>query len=481
MNWSLLFPAYSVLAIAFSVMLLDIIFPKLNKSIMGYFSGSILLVTSLLVWFVFPDKSETFGSGIMIFDQFTRYFIVFFMSLAGLTIICSTKFIESLEHGAEYYGLLSLSVVGGMGMAASKELVTAYISLELLTFCLYVLVSFSWKENRANEAGIKYILLGAVASAFMLFGISYIYGVAGSTMYNEISHVVLNSLNPGLILGLALLTAGLAFKIAAVPFHMWTPDVYEGGPIPISAYLAAASKAAALAMMMRLAASVFSNVLEVWSIIMIVLAVASLVLGNLVAIRQTNIKRLMAYSSIGQVGFFLLGIAAFVSSNPSEPAAGLLIHSVSYGLATLTAFMAILIVYNETGIEEIKDYAGLSKRNPFIALVLTVSFFSLAGFPFFVGFASKFYLFTTISVAGTHFLVLVGLAILASIISMYYYLKVIKTMYVDEPNESGSIPIMINIPMRVVFISLALLIGVGGLYVLPLARAAEVAARSLFV
>ena len=262
---------------------------------------------------------------------------------------------------------------------------------------------------------------------------------------------------------------------------MWTPDVYEGGPIPISAYLAAASKAAALAMMMRLAASVFSNVLEVWSIIMIVLAVASLVLGNLVAIRQTNIKRLMAYSSIGQVGFFLLGIAAFVSSNPSEPAAGLLIHSVSYGLATLTAFMAILIVYNETGIEEIKDYAGLSKRNPFIALVLTVSFFSLAGFPFFVGFASKFYLFTTISVAGTHFLVLVGLAILASIISMYYYLKVIKTMYVDEPNESGSIPIMINIPMRVVFISLALLIGVGGLYVLPLARAAEVAARSLFV
>ena len=187
MNWSLLFPAYSVLGIAFSVMLLDIIFPKLNKSALGYFSGVALLLASLFVWFGFPEASENFGSGIMIFDNFTRYFIVFFMLLAGITIICSTKFIESLDHGAEYYGLLILSVVGAMGMAASQELVTAYISLELLSFCLYVLVSFSWKENRANEAGIKYILLGAVASAFMLFGISYIYGVVGSTMYYQIS------------------------------------------------------------------------------------------------------------------------------------------------------------------------------------------------------------------------------------------------------------------------------------------------------
>ncbi len=481
MDWSLLFPAYTVIGIALFVMLLDIIFPRFNKSALGYISGTSLLLAAVVVWFVYPETSESFGPGIMVFDSFTRYFSVFFMLITGVTIICSTKFVESLDHGAEYYGLLILSVVGAMGMAASKELVTAYISLELLAFCSYVLVSFSWKEKRANEAGIKYILLGAVASAFMLFGISYIYGVAGSTMYEQISESVLNTLNPGLILGLVLLTAGLGFKIAAVPFHMWTPDVYEGGPIPISAYLAVVSKAAALAMLMRLAASVFVNVLEVWSIILILLAIASLVLGNLVAIRQTNIKRLMAYSSIGQVGFFLLGVAAFVSADPSQPASGLMIHSVSYGLATLTAFMAILAIYNQTGIEEIKDYAGLSKRNPFIALVITASFFSLAGFPFFIGFASKFYLFTAIAVAGNYFLGLVGLAILASIISMYYYLRVIKTMYVDEPKESDIIYITLDVPMRVVFISLVVLLGLGGLYILPLVRLAESAARSLFV
>ncbi len=481
MNWSLLFPAYSVIGIALSVMLLDIIFPKINKSALGYVSGITLVIAAVVVWFVHPEKPESFGQGIIVFDDFTRYFTVFFMVITGITILCSIKFIESLDHGAEYYGLLILSVVGAMGMAACKELVTAYISLELLAFCSYVLVSFSWKENRSNEAGIKYILLGAVASAFMLFGISYIYGVTGSTMYGQISETVLNSLNPGLMLGLVLLTTGLAFKIAAVPFHMWIPDVYEGGPIPISAYLAVVSKAAALAMFMRLAASIFVNVIEVWSIILILLAVASLVLGNLVAIKQTNIKRLMAYSSIGQVGFFLLGIAAFISNDPSQQASGLLIHSVSYGLATLTAFMAILAIYNQTGIEEIKDYAGLSQRSPFIALVITVSFFSLAGFPFFIGFASKFYLFAAIAVAGNYFLGLVGLAILASIVSMYYYLKVIKTMYVDEPRESDTIDITLDGPMRVVFISLVVLLGLGGLYILPLARIAESAARSLFV
>ena len=481
MDWSLLFPAYSVIGIALFVMLLDIIFPRFSKSTLGYVSGTALLLAAVVVWFVYPETAESFGQGIMVFDSFTRYFSVFFMLITGVTIICSTKFVESLDHGAEYYGLLILSVVGAMGMAASKELITAYISLELLAFCSYVLVSFSWKEKRANEAGIKYILLGAVASAFMLFGISYIYGVAGSTMYEQISDSVLNTLNPGLILGLVLLTAGLAFKIAAVPFHMWIPDVYEGGPIPISAYLAVVSKAAALAMLMRLAASVFVNVLEVWSIILILLAIASLVLGNLVAIRQTNIKRLMAYSSIGQVGFFLLGVAAFVSADPSQQASGLMIHSVSYGLATLTAFMAILAIYNQTGIEDIKDYAGLSKRNPFIALVITVSFFSLAGFPFFIGFASKFYLFTAIAVAGNYFLGLVGLAILASIISMYYYLRVIKTMYVDEPEETDIVYITLDVPMRVVFISLVVLMGLGGLYILPLVRLAESAARSLFV
>ena len=374
-----------------------------------------------------------------------------------------------------------MSAVGAMGMAAAGELITAYISLELLSFSLYILASYTWKERRTNEAGMKYILLGAIASAFLLLGITYIYGLTGDTRYDQVaSGLSALSPSPGLIIALAMLTAGLGFKVAAVPFHMWTPDVYEGAPIPITAYLAAASKAAGFALLIRLVAVALEPVALFWDWVFILLAVLSMMLGNLVAILQSNLKRLMAYSSIGQVGYLLLGIAALGADDPTKPIAGMLLHSVSYAASTMVAFMVLLAVWQQTGKEGVRDMAGMARRNPFLALALTGALFSLAGFPFFIGFASKFYLFTVVATAGARFLVPVAIAIFASLISLYYYLNIVRQMYIEQP-EDGAEPIRVSRTMWLLILGLLLAIVAGGLYVRPLAEAAESAAASIFV
>ena len=469
------------MGLAFLILLYDLAFPNTNKKILSYVAGILLALIGILIWQTSPTETEIFGRDIMVFDSFSRFFFVVFVSIGSITMIMSAKLLENREGGAEYLALILFSVVGAMGMAAAHELITAYISLELLTFTLYVLVGFSWKKKRSNEAALKYILMGAVASAFLLFGISYIYGITGSTHYNVISNVMSDGTTPIMLVGIALLTVGVGFKIAAVPFHMWTPDAYEGAPIPISGYLATGSKAAALALVIRLSSSVYSEIIDSWSVIFLTLAVASMVLGNLVAIRQSNMKRLMAYSSIGQVGFFILGIAAFSSTEPENIVAGLLIHSVSYAISTLAVFLVMTIIFVETGKEDIDDYSGLSQRNSLLAVVLTASLFSLAGFPFFIGFSSKFYLFTTIGMAGNHFIFFVGIAILASVISVFYYLKIIKKIYIDEPNIGNENIIKVNYASRVLLILLTIFLGVGGLYIAPLAELAEGAARNVFL
>lgn len=281
-----------------------------------------------------------------------------------------------------------------------------------------------------------------------------------------------------LIIALAMLTAGLGFKVAAVPFHMWTPDVYEGAPIPITAYLAAASKAAGFALLIRLVAVALEPVALFWDWVFILLAVLSMMLGNLVAILQSNLKRLMAYSSIGQVGYLLLGIAALGADDPTKPIAGMLLHSVSYAASTMVAFMVLLAVWQQTGKEGVRDLAGLARRNPFLALALTGALFSLAGFPFFVGFASKFYLFTVVATAGARFLVPVAIAIFASLISLYYYLNIVRQMYIEQP-EDGAQPISASRTMWLLILGLLIAIVAGGLYVRPLAEAAESAAASI--
>ena len=322
-----------------------------------------------------------------------------------------------------------------MLMAGARDLITAYLAIEILSFSLYVTVSLSKNDPRSGEAALKYVLLGGVASAMLLYGLSFIYGVTGSTQYTEISSALSAGnadFETALILGLALVIAGLGFKASAVPFHMWTPDAYEGAPIPITAYLSATSKAATFALFLRWFAGPLLPAIDHWQWILALLSVITMVVGNLVALQQHNIKRLLAYSSIGQVGFMLMCITAI----SEETGSALLLHLVGYLITNLAIFMAVIAFYNRTGKEEIAQFKGLAQTNPYLALVITSGLFSLAGMPLLAGFVTKFILFQSVVSAG--YLWLVVVALVASTVSLYYYLQVIKQMYLYQPEDDGN-------------------------------------------
>ena len=321
-----------------------------------------------------------------------------------------------------------------MMMAASGELLTAYLSLELLSFCLYILSGFALHDKKSNEASVKYILLGAFSSGLLLYGIVMLYGAMGTTNFAEMAIFLdgIKDIDGRLLIGLALLVTGLGFKIAAVPFHMWAPDVYEGAPLPITAYIAVGSKVAAFALVLRLFAEGLLPAIDQWNVLIAGMAALTMLFGNLVALAQTNVKRMLAYSSVGQVGFLLMGVAALstLSSN------GLMVHLVGYSVTTLAVFFAITAFYNVTGKDEIVDFAGLAARSPFLAAAITVSLLSLAGLPFLAGFVTKFYLFS--AAATENLLWLAGVAMVASLISLYYYLKIIREMYISPAAEGES-------------------------------------------
>ena len=482
MDWSLLLPGYLVTGAAFGVFAVDLVWPNIDRRALAWLGTATLAAIGVLVWVTHPETLQTFGAGVLIFDDFSKLLFVLFIGLGLATVLGSTQYVLRSESPGEFYALLVMSVVGAMGMAAAGELITAYVSLELLSFSLYVLASHSWQERRTNESGTKYILLGAVASAFLLLGISYLYGLTGTTSYAGLADALTGlDMNPGLVVALTLLTAGLGFKIAAVPFHMWTPDVYEGAPIPVAAYLAAASKAAGFALLLRLSATALSPVVVFWDWAFLLLAASSMLLGNVVAIMQSNIKRLMAYSSIGQVGYLLLGVAAVGAADSALPAAGVIVHMIGYAASTMLAFFVIQAVHSATGVERIADYRGLAERSPFLAMVLTAGLFSLAGFPFFIGFATKFYLFTAAATAGPRFLFVVGLAIFASLVSLYYYLGIVRQMYIESDREAASAP-RLRTPWtdRILLVGLLAVVVGGGVYVFPIADAAKAAAVALF-
>jgi NADH-quinone oxidoreductase subunit N len=344
---------------------------------------------------------------------------------------------DRLLHVGEYYAFILLAVVGANGMAAASELLTAYISLELLSFSLYVLTSYAKFDLRSNEGGLKYMLLGAFASALLLYGISMIYGATGSTEYAAIGEALsgdTSDIDEALFLGLALIIAGLGFKVAAVPFHMWTPDAYEGAPLPVTALISAISKSAGFALFLKLFAEAFEPKIDDWRYFIAGLSVATMILGNLVAIQQSNIKRLLAYSSIGQVGYLLMGIAALSPDSGSA----LVLHMIGYVVTNLAAFVCVIIYYNWTGKEEVKDFAGLAERAPFLAVCLSIALFSLAGMPLFAGFATKFILFQ--AAAQEDLLWLAGVAVTMSFVSLYYYLIIVKEMYLGQPEEPSRFP-----------------------------------------
>lgn len=448
-DFTLLTPEFLLTALGFLVLGVGLTVNRSQRntvtaavSLAGLLSIGIFSV--IFLW----DKETSLYGGIYRIDHYALLFKAIFMSIGFITVMMSVEYVgKRMHHPGEFYSLIVFSVLGSSMLAASGELLTAFISLELLSFSLYVLVSLPRGDHRSAEAGTKYILLGALSTAIMLYGISILYGTLGTTMFSTIGSVLGFSIqSPSVIIGMAMLLAGLGFKLAAVPFHMWAPDVYEGSPTPVTGYLSVLSKAAGFALVLRFFSESLLTSIDQWQLTVAVIAAATMTVGNLTALAQINIKRLLAYSSIGQVGFLMVGLVA-LSPNAST---ALILHLVGYAFTNLTVFMVVIFVENQTGGEEVPDFSGLANRSPFSALAMTAALFSLAGLPIFAGFITKFYLFTAASEQG--FLWLAAVAITNSLVSLYYYLRIIRQMYVEEPSDSS--PLKLSILTTAVLVSM---------------------------
>ncbi len=375
---------------------------------------------------------ETAFNGLYSADLFAAYAKALIFFAAAISIIIAPRFFArtSGEDLRPEYPILILFATAGMGMMVSaNDLLTLYVGLELNSLASYVLASFMRRDVRSAEAGLKYFILGSLASGILLYGISLVYGFSGTTVFGDIASAYAAGENMGLLFGLVFVFAGLAFKMSAVPFHMWTPDVYEGAPTPVTTFFASAPKVAAMALSVRVAIEAMGPVTSDWRQIVIFAALASIVLGAVAAIGQTNIKRLLAYSSINNVGFALIGLAA----GTAEGVAGVLTYLTIYVVMTLGSFLVVLQMRDTDGqpVETIASLSGLSRTRPALAAALAMFMFSLAGIPPLFGFWAKFAVFEPAVKAGLFPLAAIGIA--ASVIGAYYYLKIVKTMYFDEP------------------------------------------------
>ena len=475
-DYTLLLPEFILGALVVLVVALDLFLPSMRKTWLSYISAAGLAATAAisLAWI---DVDSNFANLVAI-DDYTTYFRVLFMSMAAVVCLASGRFVEHrLQHPGEYYGLIILSTIGAIGMAAAEELMTAYLSLELLSFSLYILTSYAKYDARSNEAGIKYMILGAFSSALLLYGISLIYGITGSTYYGEISVALsggTEDFDLALLAALALIIAGLGFKVAAVPFHMWTPDAYEGAPVAVTAYLSTTSKAAGFALLLRLFSSAFEVVHDDWSWMIAGVSAATMILGNLVALQQHNIKRLMAYSSIGQVGYMLMAIAGL----SHDTASALVLHLTGYMVSNLALFVVIIAWTDMNDSEEISDFKGMRDRAPLLAGVLAGALFSLAGLPLFAGFVTKFILFQAATAEG--YLWLAAIGVVTSVISLFYYLQVMREAFVSKADDGAE---KLDVPFVMQGLAFALMLGVFyiGLWPAQLFDAIDTATSVLFL
>lgn len=411
-----------------------------------------LIVVAAVILILMPVEGETFG-GAFVLDPFARLMKVVTLIGSGVAIAMSVGYARAQKFERfEYPVLIVIATLGMMMMISANDLIALYLGLELQSLALYVVAAINRDSVRSTEAGLKYFVLGALSSGMLLYGASLIYGFTGQTTFAGISAALeASGASLGLIFGLVFVIAGLAFKVSAVPFHMWTPDVYEGAPTPVTAFFAAAPKVAAMAMFIRVVVGPFGSVTAEWQQIITFIAIASMLLGAFAAIGQRNIKRLMAYSSIGHMGFALVGLAAGTEIGVQ----GVIIYLLIYMAMTLGAFACILAMRRRDGMfEDINDLAGLSKTNPIMAFMLAMVLFSLAGIPPLAGFFAKFYVFLAAIEAGLYVLAVIG--VLASVVGAFYYLRIIKIMYFDEPVEGFE-------PMPT---ELRLVLGVSGAFIL---------------
>ena len=459
------------IGLALLLLLLELLIPaKESRRGVGYLA--IIGLAGIIGYtFTLQGSQATFYQGLFVLDDYAVFFKVLFLSAALLTCLFSFDYVEKLRRWqGEFYVLLVAVTVGMMLMASANDFLTLYVGMELMTVTFFILVGYVLGDGRSSEASLKYLIIGAASSAVFLYGVSMVYGSTGSLALAQILSKATYS--PATLVGMAFVFIGFAFKVAAVPFHMWAPDIYEGAPVSVTALLAMASKAAGFAVLTRVAIQGFSGHVFNWMLVAACLSALSILLGNLVAISQTNIKRMLAYSSIAQAGYLLSGLAAASQAGVK----GLLFYAMLYVFANVGAFAVLTAVHLNEGSDEIASFNGLSRRSPMLAAVMTISLLSMAGIPTLAGFVGKFYLFSAAVESGLLWLAFFGFVM--SMISVYYYLMVVKAMYLYQPKNPAQL-IYSNTLGWAAFIGMALTV-LFGVYPEPLARLAGIAAKSLF-
>ena len=488
----LLSPEISLAAVGLVIILLDLVIEK--KGVLAA-----LAVAGLAIPLVFsiallgdlsgePNEQMTGVFGTLVVDKFALYFKFLVLGILALVIMSSVEYTSRMrQFQGEYYGLMVFSACGMMLLAATTELISIYIALELTALPLAALAAFL-RDSRSSEAGVKFLLLSAMSSAVLLYGMVLTFGFTGTTQLSEIFERLGSSMEPGvsfgshaLFLGVILIVAGFGFKISSVPFQMWVPDVYEGAPTPITAYLSVASKAAGFAVILRVFYLAFGEISLDWGILFAALSALSMTVGNLVAIAQSNIKRMLAYSTIAQAGYLMVGLAAIAVRAPEGETpigpSSVLFYLGAYAVTNLAAFFAIIAISSRTGSDLISSFAGMGKRAPVLALVLAFSLVSLTGIPPTAGFMGKLYLFSAAVHSDLVWLVVVG--VINSVLSAYYYVKVIRIMYMERP-ESEERVTTAYVPQVALYVSAIGILALG-IFPGPLIDFAEAAAAVLFL
>lgn len=479
-------PELAISAALVLLVIADLIMDK-NKKLLPWIAFAGILVAGFFVIEQFGMNAFAFSfngsKGVLMVDPFGAFFkgIVLFASVFVIYFSTTSDEIKkSFDRHGEYYALIFGMILGMFFMVSASDLIVLYLSLELVSLSSYVLAGFTKNSLRNSEAALKYVLYGAVSSGIMLFGISIIYGLTGTTNLYEINSFLLLNPMPGMafIISGLFIFVGIGYKISAAPFHFWTPDVYEGAPITITAYLSIASKAAGFALLIRFIKIAMVRTVDIntgawvlfqwfdWKTFFVILSILTMTLGNFAAIWQDNLKRMLAYSSIAHAGYLLLGMA--VLSNQGMTA--ILIYFAIYAVMNLGAFFVVMLIANKTGSEDIDDYKGLGYSSPFLGITLGIFLISLTGLPPTAGFIGKLYLF--IALIDAKMIALAVIAIINSVVSLYYYIRVLKNMFLVKPDETP-VPFKISFANMFVMVLLATPIILLGIYFTPLVNLAK--------
>jgi NAD(P)H-quinone oxidoreductase subunit 2 len=438
LNAGTILPEGIVMITLLGVLIVDLILGRMSSRWIGYVAIAGLTAAIIALYFQWDTTTPIAFTGSFNGDDLSIVFRGIIALSAMVTILMSIRYVEQSGTAlAEFIAILMTATLGGMFLSGANELVMIFISLEALSISSYLLTGYTKRDPRSNEAALKYLLIGASSTAVFLYGVSLLYGLSGGqTELSAIAQGIASAnigQSLGLVIALVFVIAGIGFKISAAPFHQWTPDVYEGAPTPVIAFLSVGSKAAGFALAIRLLTTVFPIVADEWRFVFTALAVLSMVLGNVVALAQTSMKRMLAYSSIAQAGFVMIGLIAGTDAGYSS----MIFYLLVYLFMNLCGFSCIVLFSLRTGTDEIAEYSGLYQKDPLLTLGLSISLLSLGGIPPLAGFFGKIYLFWAGWQAGLYWLVLLGLV--TSVVSIYYYIRVVKMMVVKEPQEMSEV------------------------------------------